>query len=74
MLNIFIFYKLKVIFLFKLSHLNSNSEWIVYKSTALSKQIVTSEDLFWWVTSYILEIKRVGTYHVFNLIMPTLGN
>ena len=47
-----------------ITHLSSNSEWLVYHTSALSKIIETSEELLWWVNSYIIRIKRHTTYHV----------
>ena len=46
------------------THLSSNSEWLVYNTTAYSKIIETSEELLWWVNTYVLRIKRHTTYHV----------
>ncbi len=55
------------------THLNANTEWEVYHTCASNKTIETSEDLFWWVTNYVLYMKRNSSYHIYNLIMPCLG-
>ena len=56
------------------THLSYNTEWNVFATCALNKTIITSEDTYWWVASYVIYIKRNSSYHFFNLIMPWLGN
>ncbi len=56
-----------------ITHLSVNTEWNVFKTKAINKTIETSEDLFWWMTSYVILIKRSSTYHVYNLIAPCTG-
>ena len=56
------------------THLSQNTEWQVFETCALSKEITTSEELNWDVTSYVMHIKRQTTYYVYNLLMPCLGN
>ena len=56
-----------------ITHLNFNTEWRVFHTCATNKTIVTNEDLYWWVASYVIYIKRNSMYHFFNLIMPWLG-
>lgn len=56
-----------------ITHLSYNTEWNVYDTCALHKIIVTSEELYWWVTSYVIYIKRQSAYHIYNLIMPCFG-
>ena len=45
----------------------------MFDTCALHKIIVTSEELYWWVTSYVIYIKRQSAYHIYNLIMPCFG-
>jgi nicotinic acetylcholine receptor, invertebrate len=54
----------------KLTHLAYNTEWQVYDTCAINKTIKTSVDLEWWVTSYVIEIKRESIYYFYTLIMP----
>lgn len=56
-----------------ITHLSYNTEWTVYDTCALTKVIVTSEELHWWVSSYRIFIFRLSLYHVYNLIMPCFG-
>lgn len=56
------------------THLSYNTEWQVYHTCAKNKIIVTNADLHWWVTSYIIYIKRHTAYHIYTLIMPCFGN
>lgn len=46
------------------THLAYNTEWVIYDTCALNKTIQVSNDLNWWVTSYIVYIKRESIYHV----------
>ncbi len=45
------------------THLNYNTEWQVFHTCATNKTIVTSEELHWWVTSYVIYMKRNSLYH-----------
>ncbi len=56
------------------THLNSNTEWQILYTWASVKQIVTSDGLYWWVSNYVIKIKRKISYHIYNLILPCLGN
>jgi hypothetical protein len=47
-----------------ITHLAYNTEWLIYDTCALNKTIKTSQDLDWWVTSYVVFIKRESIYHV----------
>lgn len=47
-----------------ITHLAYNTEWNIYSTCALNKTIKTSQDLEWWVTSYVVYIKRESIYHV----------
>ena len=49
-----------------ITHLATNTEWIIYDTCAFNKTIVASENLEWSVTSYVLYIKRESIYHVDN--------
>jgi hypothetical protein len=53
-----------------ITHLATNTEWIIYDTCAFNKTIVTSENLEWSVTSYVLYIKRESIYHFYTLLMP----
>ena len=56
-----------------ITHLSYNTEWQIYHTCALDKIIVTTEDLHWWVTSYVIYIKRHTSYHIYTLLMPCFG-
>jgi len=56
-----------------ITHLCYNTEWQVYDTCAMQEVIVTSEELHWWVTKYVIYIKRHTAYHIYNLLMPCLG-
>jgi hypothetical protein len=53
-----------------LTHLAYSTEWQVYDTCAINKTIKTSVALEWWVTSYVIEIKRESIYYFYTLIMP----
>ncbi len=56
-------------FLFS-KHLANNTQWKVYHTCATNKIIRTSDDLDWWVNSYIVFMERETTYYMYNLILP----
>ena len=56
-----------------LTHLAYNTEWNTYKTCAFNTTIKTSQNLDWWVTSYVIHIKRESIYHVYTLLMPCGG-
>ena len=33
---------------------------------------MTGADLEWWVTSYVINIKRNSIYHIYGLVLPCL--
>jgi nicotinic acetylcholine receptor, invertebrate len=53
-----------------LTHLTYNTEWMVYDTCAINKTIITGHELEWWVTSYVIYIKRESIYHIYTLLMP----
>jgi len=53
-----------------ITHLATNTEWIIYDTCAFNKTIITSENLEWSVTSYVLHIKRESIYYFYTLLMP----
>ncbi len=53
-----------------LTHLAYNTEWLISNTCAINKTINTGVDLEWWVTSYIVEIRRESIYYFYTLIMP----
>ncbi len=56
-----------------LTHLSASTEWDVFHTCAIHRIITTSENLNWWVTSYVIHIKRHSLYFVYTLLMPCLG-
>ena len=56
-----------------LTHLAYNTEWMIYETCALNTTIKTSQNLDWWVTSYVIHIKRESIYHIYTLLMPCGG-
>lgn len=56
-----------------ITHLSYNTEWQVFHTCAMHKIIVTSEELHWWVTTYVIFIKRHTAYHIYTLLMPCFG-
>ena len=57
-----------------LTHLAYNTEWLVYDTCALNVTLKTSQNLEWWVTSYVIYIKRESIYHIYTLLMPCGSN
>ena len=55
------------------THLTKNTEWRVYNTYAGIRTIVTSEDYYWWVSTYSIFIMRDTSYHFYNLLMPCFG-
>jgi hypothetical protein len=53
-----------------LTHLANNTEWYIYNTCALNKTIETSAGLKWWLTRYVVQIKRASIYHFYTLLMP----
>jgi hypothetical protein len=53
-----------------LTHLAYNTEWFIYHTCALNTTLKTSQNLEWWVTSYVIYIKRESIYHFYTLLMP----
>ena len=49
---------------------STNTEWNVFHTCASNHTIQTNADLNWWVTSYVIHIKRNSIYHLFTLVMP----
>jgi hypothetical protein len=46
----------------------------VYDTCALNVTLKTSQNLEWWVTSYVIYIKRESIYHIYTLLMPCGSN
>lgn len=57
-----------------LTHLAYNTEWLISDTCALNKTITTSKDLHWWVSKYVIHMKRESIYHIYTLLMPCCGN
>ena len=57
-----------------LTHLAYNNKWMVYHNCAINKTIKTGHGLEWWVTSYVIYIKRESMYHIYTLLMPCGSN
>ena len=55
------------------THLTKNTEWRVYNTYAGIRTIITSEDYYWWVSTYSIFIERDTSYHFYNLLMPCFG-
>jgi nicotinic acetylcholine receptor, invertebrate len=55
-----------------ITHLSQGTQWLVYDTCAVAKIIETSGGLYWWVTSYVIFIKRHTVYHLYTLVMPCL--
>ena len=49
-----------------LTHLAYNTEWLISNTCAINKTINTGVDLEWWVTSYIVEIRRESIYYFYT--------
>ena len=56
-----------------ITHLNHNTEWNIYHTCAVNRTITTSENLNWWVTSYVIHIKRQSMYHIYTIVLPCAG-
>jgi hypothetical protein len=56
-----------------ITHLSYNTEFQIYDTCASDKIIETSENLYWWVTSYVIYIERQSIYHVYTLVLPCIG-
>lgn len=56
------------------THFSYNAEFEIYDTCATEKLIETSEDLFWWVTSYTIYVERQSTYHIYTIVLPCIGN
>jgi nicotinic acetylcholine receptor, invertebrate len=54
------------------THLSQSSQWHIYYTCATHKIIETNDNLHWWVTSYVIYIKRHTVYHIYTLLMPGL--
>ncbi len=52
------------------THISHNTEWTIYHTCASNKTIVTSENLFWWVTNHVIYIKRQSIYHIYTIVLP----
>jgi hypothetical protein len=46
-----------------MTHLNNNTEWKILETCAINKTIVTTENFHWWVTSYVIRMKRHSIYY-----------
>ena len=55
------------------THISHNTEWIIYHTCATNKTIMTSEHLHWWVTRYVINIKRQSAYHINTIVLPCGG-
>jgi hypothetical protein len=55
------------------THMSFNTEFDVMDTCAKHEVIETSADLFWWVTSYVIYIKRHSLYQVYTLLIPCMG-
>jgi hypothetical protein len=53
-----------------LTHLLENSEWNIYDTCAINTTYKTNSDLEWWVTSYVIRMKRNSTYYIYTLFFP----
>ena len=53
-----------------LTHLAYNTEWKVYDTCAINRTILTSQNLEWWISSYVIYIRRESMYHIYTLLMP----
>jgi nicotinic acetylcholine receptor, invertebrate len=53
-----------------LTHLARDTEWAIYNTCAMNETITVSADTQWWVTSYVIQIKRESIYHFYTLLMP----
>ena len=56
-----------------ITHMSHNTEWFIYHTCASNETIITSEDLYWWVTTYVIYIKRQSTYHIYTIVVPCAG-
>jgi hypothetical protein len=53
-----------------LTHMAHNTEWLIYNTCAMNHTINLGKDLKWWVTRYVIQIKRESIYHFYTLLMP----
>ena len=48
-----------------LTHMAHNTEWLIYNTCAMNHTINLGKDLKWWVTRYVIQIKRESIYHFY---------
>ncbi len=53
-----------------ITHISQSTEWVIYHTCASNETIITSEDLYWWVTNYVIYIKRQSIYHIYQIVLP----
>jgi hypothetical protein len=54
-----------------LTYLAKNTEWRIYNTCAMNHTIKLGNDHSdWWVTRYVIQIKRESIYHFYTLLMP----
>jgi hypothetical protein len=53
-----------------LTHLTRSTEWIISDTYATHTLEKITEDLHWWITKYVIRIKRESIYYFYTLIMP----
>jgi hypothetical protein len=53
-----------------LTHLAHNTEWNIYNTCAKNETITIGEGTLWWITTYVIKIKRESIYYFYTLLMP----